>query len=181
MSSLSLNIATWVLSRFVPMSDREALIGDLAEEYARRAKAGLPYAAFGWYLGHICASIPPLLWARLARATWPMTFGVALLAYFVVGAAQLVIQWTVQSLTATAHRPLVLIIIFPIVLLIGYISERTRRRSAIVLGAMLLLAIAAMTLWSAGNAPVQYRLAYLLLGPAVAFIGAAMNWRRSVL
>jgi hypothetical protein len=177
MRNIGLNVATWILARFVPMSDREELIGDLTEEYARRAKAGLPYAVLGWYLRHICASIPPLLWARLTRATWPITLGVALLAYFVVGAAQLVIQWAVQSFTLTAHRHLDLVIIFPTVLLIGYISERFRHRSAIFLGAVLLLAIAAMTLWSAGNAPVLYRLAYLLLGPSVAFIGAAMNCR----
>jgi hypothetical protein len=178
MKNLGLKLATWILSRLVRSSDREALIGDLAEEYARRTRAGPPHAAFGWYLRQTCASFPPLLSARLTQAMWPMTFGVALVAYLMVGGAQLLIQWAVRNMTTGAHAPLVLAILFPVILLIGYLAERLRRSAAIVLGTMLLLAIAAMTVWNTGSSPLPYRLAYLLVGPTVAFVGIAMDWRR---
>jgi hypothetical protein len=96
-----------------------------------------------------------------------------------IGASQLVIQRAVHGFSATTRGPLALIILFPIVLVIGFFAERFRRRSAVVLGAILLLAIAAMTVWGTGNAPIRYRLAYLLVGPTVAFIGTAMHWRRN--
>jgi hypothetical protein len=177
MSDFALRIATWILSRFVSKNDREALIGDLAEEYARRVRSDSRSAAFVWYLRHSFTSIPALVRVKLTRARWPLTLGVALLAYLLVGVAQLIIRWALQSLSARSHPLLILIILVPIILLIAYLAERLRRKSAIMLGAILMIAIAAMTMWSSRNAAMQYQLAYLLVGPCVAFFGTALNWR----
>jgi hypothetical protein len=175
MHHLALRVATWIFARLVPKGDREPLIGDLAEEYALRVNAASSSAALKWYLQQICASIPPLLWVRLTRATWVATLGVALLAYFAVGVMQLIIHWAISSSSAPVYNPLGLVIIFPIVVLIGYFAERFRRRSAIVLGAMMLLAITAMTVLTSENAPLWYRGAYFFVGPVAAFIGSALR------
>ena len=178
MHHFALYVATWIFSRLVPKTDREPLIGDLAEEYALRVNAASSSAALKWYLRQIGASIPPLLWARLTRATWPATLGVALLAYFAVGVVQLILHWAIPSSSATGYNPLGLVIIFPMVVLIGYFAERFRHRAAIVLGAMMLLAITAMTVLTTESAPLWYRLAYFFVGPAAAFIGSAMRSQR---
>jgi hypothetical protein len=175
MQALALYVATWIVSRLVPKGDREPLIGDLAEEYALRVNAASSSAALKWYLRQICASIPPLLWARLTQAAWLATLGVALLAYFAVGVVQLIIHWAIPSSSGPEYQPLGLVIIFPMVVLIGYFAERLRRRAAIVLAAMMLLAITAMTVWTTESAPLWYRVAYFFVGPAAAFIGSALR------
>jgi hypothetical protein len=175
MRRVTLWFATWILSRIVPKDEREPLIGDLAEEYALRVTSDSSSAALKWYLRQICISIPPLLWIRLTRATWLSTLGVALLAYIAVGVAQLVIHWAIPSASAPTYKPLGLVIVFPLVVFIGYIAERVRRRAAIVLGAMMLLAITAMTVWTSESAPVWYRVAYFFVGPTAALIGSALR------
>jgi len=181
MKSIKLNVATWILSRFVPVGAREALIGDLTEEYARLAKAGVPDAPLGWYLRHIGGSVPPLLWAGLATATWLKTLGVALAAYTLLTfPLQWFVQWAVRSLPAKIDGPVELVVLLPTVLLIGYLAERIRRRTLIVLGTLFLLTFAAQFVWwDAGNAPIQTQLAWLFLGPAVIFVGVALDRRRS--
>ena len=170
---------TWIFSWLVPQDVREPLIGDLTEEYARRVKMASSSAASRWYLQQICASIPPLLWTRLTRAQWISTLGVAFLAYFAVGVAQLIIHWVISSSSSTPYNPLDLIIIFPMVVLIGYFAERFRRRAAILLGAMMLLAITALTVWTTESSPLWYRIAWFFVGPAAAFIGSVLPSLRS--
>lgn len=170
----ALRAATWVFSWLVPKDVREPLMGDLAEEYALRVKAASSSAALKWYLKQICASIPPLLWTRLTRSVWLSTLGVAVLGYFAVGVVQIIIRLVISSASTTRYNPLDLIAIFPMVVLIGYFAERFRRRSAIVLGVMMLLAITAMTVWATENSPLWYRVAWFFVGPVAAFIGGRL-------
>lgn len=180
MKSLKLNVATWMLSRLVPLNAREAIVGDLVEEHARLTKSGLSDAPLGWYLQHICGSILPLLSAGLARAAWPVTFGVALVAYALIFPTQWFIQWAIRHLPAKFDGPVELIVLLPAVFLIGYLAERIRRRSLTVLGTLVLLTIAAQFAWGdARNAPLQSQLAGLFLGPAIIFVGVAINRHRS--
>src|SRR5690349_7140514 len=173
MKNLKFDVATWLVSRCVPMRDREALIGDLTEEHLRLTKAGLPDAPLGWYLRHIWASIPPLLCAALARATWPVTLGVALAAYLLMFSIQEFISLTARS-PVTNYCPVELFVFFPVALLVGYLAERIRRRTSIVCGTLVLLTAAVMAVWDwyGGNAPllIEKQWLWLLLGPAVMFI-----------
>lgn len=58
----------------------------------------------------------------------------------------------VISISPAVYNPLGLVITFPMVVLIGYFAARFRRRAAIVLGAMMLLAVVVMTAWSRESA-----------------------------
>jgi hypothetical protein len=180
MRNPALNVVTWIFSRLVPKDIREPLMGDLEEEHAQRAQAISSSAALKWYLREICASIPPLLWARLTRTPWLSTLGVAVLAYFAVGVAQVLIRWMISSPSSAAYHRLDVILIFPMVVLIGYFAERFRRRAAIVLGAMMLIAITAMTLLANESSPLWYRVAWFFVGPTAAFIGSVLpSFRRA--
>ncbi len=173
-----LYVATWVVSRLAPENEREPLVGDLIEEYALRANATSSSAALKWYLKQVFASAPLLLRIRLTRAPWISTIGVALLAYIAVGVAELSTNWAISNWTAAgtlAYKPLGLIIVFPMVMLIGYLAETFRRGAAIVLGAMMLLVVTAMMLWTAESMPPWYRIAYFFTGPAAAFVGNALR------
>ena len=172
-------VATWILSRLVSKREREPVMGDLAEEYALRADTSPASAAFKWYLQQVCASALPLLCARLTRAAGLATAGVALLAYIAVGLVELVIHRAVSGSFVATYNPLSLILTFPMVVLIGYFAARFRRRAAIALGAMMLLAVTVMTLSTTENAPPWYRIAYFFVGPAAALIGSSLSWLRS--
>ena len=170
----ALHVTTRIFSWLVPKDVREPLMGDLAEEYSLRAKAASSSAALRWYLQQMCASVPPLLWTRLTRATWLSTLGVAVLAYFAVGVMQVIIRWAIPSSFINGYNPAYLIVVFPVVVLIGYFAERFRRRAALVLGAMMLIAITAMTVWANESSPLWYRAAWFFVGPAAALIGGVL-------
>jgi bacteriorhodopsin len=108
---------------------------------------------------------------------WLSTLGVALLAYFTIGVVQITIRWAISSTSETVHDPLDLVIIFPMVVLIGYFAERFRRRAAIVLGSILLIAITGMTVSAPHTSPLWYRIAWFVVGPVAAFIGSALTSR----
>jgi hypothetical protein len=168
----------WILSRLVPEGEREPLVGDLTEEYALRANAASSSAALKWYLQQVCASAIPLLWARLTRAAWISTVGVALLAYIAVGVVELIVNWAISRSVASgtaAYSPLGMIITFPMVVLIGYFAAGFRRRATIVLGAMMLLAVTVMMLSTTESMPLWYRVAYFIVGPAATLIGTALR------
>jgi peptidoglycan/LPS O-acetylase OafA/YrhL len=171
----AVHVATWLLSRIVSKSERKPLLGDLAEEYALRANTASSSVAFKWYLQQICASAAPLLCARLTRAAWMATVGVALLAYIAVGLVELIVNRAISSSSAISYNPLGLVITFPMVVLIGYFAARFRRRAPIVLGAMMLLAVTVMTVSSTENTPQWYRIAYFFVGLAAALIGSALR------
>jgi hypothetical protein len=177
----AVHVVTWFFSWLVPKDDREPLIGDLAEEYALRVRAASSSAALGWYLRQILASVPPLVRLRVTRAAWLATLGVALLAYVAVGVMQVIINWLIPSSVAPVYSPLGLMVVFPVVILIGYVAEGFRRRAAVVLGGMMLLAITALTVWGAEDVPLWYRVAYFLVGPAAAFIGSGLrSWSHAI-
>jgi hypothetical protein len=172
----------WVFSWLVPANEREALLGDLAEEYALRAQGASCAAAFRWYLRQVCVSAPPLLWVRVARAAWPGTVGVALLAYVAVAVVEITVNWAIAHLSAVgaaAYNPLGMALTFPMVVLIGYFAAGYRRSAAIVLAVMMLLAVSVMTLTTTEHVPFWYRVAYFLVGPAAAFIGSGLSRGRS--
>jgi len=178
MRGRTLQALTWILSRLVPESEREPLVGDLMEEYALRANVASPAAALKWYLQQICASVPPLLWARLTRAAWISTLGVALLAYIAVGVVEFAVNRAISISPASGaytFNPLALVIMFPIVVLIGYCAERFRRRAAIVLGAMMLLVVTLMMSLTTENMPAWFRVAYFFVGPVAAILGSTLR------
>lgn len=167
--NLPLHGAAVALSWLVPRAMRESFIGDLVEGYAHRRNATSGASALRWYLRQIGGSVAPLFWSALRSAAWPRTLGVAMLAYLAVGVAQGLIHW---ATTGLAHySPVALVIVFPVVVLIAHAAERARRGAAFVLAAAMLLAITAMTLFTVEAAPLWYRAAYFVVGPAAALLG----------
>jgi hypothetical protein len=104
--------------------------------------------------------------------------GVALLGYICVGAVELIVNWGISSWSVSgtaAYNPLGMLITFPMVVLIAYVAAGFRRRSAIVMGAMMLVAVTVMTLSASESLPRWYRIAYFFVGPVAAFAGTALR------
>lgn len=175
----TLQLATWMLSRLAPESEREPLVGDLMEEFALRANSSSASQALRWYLRQVCASAGPLLWVRFRRGvwTWISTMGVALLAYIAVGVVDFAVKWVIPNWTADgtfAPNPLGLIVTSALVVVIGYCAARFRRGAPIVLGVIMLLVVVWMMWGTAEHIPLWYRIAYFLIGPGAAFLGGAL-------
>lgn len=171
-------MATWILSRLAPKDERDPLVGDLIEEFALRSNTTSGSAALRWYVTQVLVSAPLLLRLRLARVAWLSTIGAALIAYIAVAVAELSIDWAISNRTsagAFAFKPLGLIILFPTVVLIGYVAGWFRRGAPIVLGAMMLLLVTTMTLSSTESVPPLWGVAYFVTGPSAAFIGGALR------
>jgi hypothetical protein len=174
----ALSVATWLVSRLAPKNERDPLVGDLIEEHALRSNATSPSAALRWYMKQVLASTPPLLRVRLVRAAWVSTIGAALLAYIAVALAELGVDWAISNWTAAgafAYKPLGLIMLFPIVVLIGYLAGRLRRGAPIVLGVMMLLVATTIMLSTTESMPPWYGIAYFATGPIAAIIGGALR------
>ena len=177
----ALRATMWLFSRLVPKDLREPLMGDLAEEYATREKVTSSLAALRWALREIFASVPPMLWIRLLRATWIATLAVALLAFIVTNVVDFLV---LRAMPRTpdgrfAPHPLGVVVVLLAVGLIGYFAERLRCRAAAVLGIMMLLVETAMTLMSEMSSPLWFRVAWFFLGPAAALGGILYSLRRS--
>lgn len=178
----ALHMATWAFSWLAPPSQREALLGDLAEEYSHRANTGSASAAVRWYLQQVCASALPLLWVRVSQAGWLATAGVAVLAYIAVGVIEFIVDRDIVASYASdggSFNPLSMAITFPPVVLIGYFATRFRPNAAIVLAAMMLLSVTVMTVWANEIMPLWYRVAYFLVGPSAVFLGSAFRSLRA--
>jgi hypothetical protein len=177
MRNATLHLAAMALSWLVPRADRDALIGDLLEGYALRRDQTSGFAALRWYWRQIFASVPPLLWSKLRMEGWLITLGVALLAYVAVGVAQVLVHRATSGWAT--YSPIGLVIVFPIVSLIACAAERARRGAALVLGAAMLLAITALTIFTVEPAPTWYRIAYFVAGPMAALLGRAAGRART--
>jgi hypothetical protein len=169
---------TWLFSWVVPRSQREVLLGDLAEEYAMRANADSSSAAFQWYIRQIVASVPHLAWGRVTQLAWLATAAVGLLSYIAVGIVELIVNWAISRSFApgtVGYNPLGMLVTFPMVVLIGYLAATYRRGAAVVLGALMLLAVTVMTFSAAESMPTWYRIAYFCVGPAAVLLGSILR------
>jgi hypothetical protein len=175
-----LRLATRALVLLMPRHQRESILGDLAEEHALREKSD-PSSARKWYWSQLISSIPPLAWARFAHGGWPIPLGIAVLAYAAVGAAELAVNWAIVPAlvsTSDAYSALGMLITFPIVVLIGFLAERWHRGAALALGAMMFAMVLVMTVTSAEQPPLWYRIAYFVVGPAASLIGRRLTSAR---
>jgi hypothetical protein len=164
----ALRVATRVVSWLVPHDRREALLGDLAEEYTQRAKSQSPSSACWWYVQQLSASAASLFWFCLMETALLSTLGVALLAFLAASETQFLIRQRLSSSFPGAHAGLNLLIFIPVVALIGYFADGLRRRSALVLGLMMLAAIVPMIFEASIDSPLWLRVGWLLIGPAAA-------------
>lgn len=172
----SLRAATWILAQLAPQEDRDAIVGDLFEEFALRETTGSTSGAARWCLQQVVASAPRLLWAGFRRGAWASALLVALLGYLGVAVANAVVEWTAMNEPA-AFRPFGMLPLFPVVVLIVYVAARYRRSAAVILGALITLTIATMPF---KGVPVWVRIVVLALGPIATILGCALqSLRRS--
>lgn len=154
-----------------------ALMGDLAEERARRARADGPHQAARWYRTEFCRSVAAAVRQRLAETTRSAPWSLAIGAYVLVAVLEVTMRLLLSRVWPDAAQPasaLRIVVELPGIALIAYVAGRFDRRAPLLLGAMMLLAAISITTLSTEAMPTAFIVAYLTVGPGGAVLGARL-------
>jgi hypothetical protein len=174
-------VASWLLGRVLPERDRDAVLGDLFEEYALRARSAKPSTVSRWYWGQVCRSIPRMVWRRVREGQWLRTIGVAAGAYIASGTIEFIGTAAISRVFAPSARLLtVLSLVFGLatIMLGGYFAARIRAEAATALAGIVMIAVLILIVTKSGSAPIWYGLAFLIVGPLAALAGGTLYLRR---
>jgi hypothetical protein len=166
-------LATWLLGRLLPERDRDAVLGDLVEEYALRLRSASPSTVSRWYWGQVSRSIPPTLACTIRRGRWLGTIAVAGAVYLVVYTVEVAGLAAILRLLGpdAPLRVLSVIVGLTTMALGGYCAAWLRPRAAIALAAIGVIVVAILM---SGGAPLWYQFAFLVAAPLAAWAGGML-------
>ena len=174
--------ACWFLYSVVPVPYREALLGDLIEEYTLRAESASPLTASRWFWSQACRSVPSVVWSSLRSGDWLISMSIAMGVYIAMGMLKFAADLTISKLLAPEQATYV--VLAPVVFLTtsaigGCVVSRIRRGATIFLALIVMITVAVLIDLKICTIPVPwwYQFGFLTLGPlsvlmAPAIVGA---------
>lgn len=171
------HMATWLLERVLPERDREAILGDLIEEYELRARSTTPWMVSRWYWGQVCRSIPRMVWGSVSRGRWLPTLGVAVGAYIAAGALEFAGTVAISKLLtpdAPVYTVISLVVGLTTMAIGGYFATWIRPGAGTVMAGIVMLVVAVLMMTMSGSAPLWYGLAFLVVGPLATLTGGTL-------
>jgi hypothetical protein len=178
MRRFGMRLAASVVARLTPEKNREALLGDLAEEFELRAKSG---AASAWYFRQVATSLPPLAWAQIKKGVWLATLGAALAAYVAVAITELSLNALIMKIFGPGFSlsgALRMTLGFPVLMLIGFCASRVRRGAAATLAAMMGIVAITVMVTTTETVPVWFWFVYIVAGPMAVVLGGRIRSAR---
>ncbi len=173
--------ACWLLESVVPAPYREAMLGDLIEEYALRAESGSPLTAMRWFWSQACRSVPPMVWSSLRSRDWLISMSVAMGVFVVMGALKFAADLAISRLVAP--QPSTYVLLAPVVFLAassigGCVAARIRRGATIFLALIVMITVAILMDLKVCTIPVPwwYQFGFLTLGPLSVLVTPAAFW-----
>jgi hypothetical protein len=173
--------ARWLLESIVPIPYREAVLGDLIEEYNLRAESTSRLTASRWFWSQACRSVPSMVWSTLRSPDWLISMSIATGVYIVMEilehAANLAIsKWV-------APQPTTYVILAPVVFLTasaigGCVAARIRRGATKFLALIVMITVAVLIDLKVCTIPVPwwYQFGFLTLGPLSVLLTPAVLW-----
>jgi hypothetical protein len=162
--------ACWLLESVIPVPYREAMLGDLIEEYTLRAESSSPLAASRWFWSQACRSVPSMVWSWLRSWDWLISISIAMGVYIVMGTLKLAADLAISKFVAP--RPMTEVVLAPVVFLAttaisGCIAARIRPGATIFLALMAMITVAVSIALKVCTIPVPwwYQFGFLTLGP----------------
>jgi hypothetical protein len=174
---MALNLLGRALSCLLDDEYCVALMGDLAEERARRARADGPHQAARWYRTEIGRSLASAVRLRLVEAARSAPWGTVIGAYVLVAVLDVTMRVLLSRVWPEAAQPASALRIvgeLPGIALIAYMAGRFDRRAPLLLCAMMLLAAISITALSSEAMSTAFIVAYLTVGPGAAVLGARL-------
>jgi hypothetical protein len=166
--------ACWLLESVAPAPYREAMLGDLVEEYTLRAEAASPIAASRWFWSQACRSIPSMVGSSLRNQLrgqdWLVSMSIAMGVYVVMATLKLAADLAISKFVAP--RPMTEVVLAPVVFLAatsvgGFVAARIRPGATIFLALMAMITVAVSIALKVCTIPVPwwYQFGFLTLGP----------------
>jgi len=167
--------ACWLLETIVPTPYREAILGDLIEEYTIRAESTSRSTASRWFWSQACRSVPSMIWSSLRSGNCFTSMSVAVGVYVFMATLKLAADWMITK--AVSPDQTTRVIVAPIVFLTaaaigGCIAGRIRRGATIFLASMVTITVAVSIYLKVCTIPVPwwYELGFLTLGPLAVIV-----------
>jgi hypothetical protein len=174
-------VAIRLLECLLPEGDRDAIVGDLIEESALRARASTRTTTAWWCWGQVARSVPLVLWSELRRRHGFGTLGVAIAAY--VSAS--IIEFVSTAAISRMFRPdaglataLSVIVGLATMALGGYVAASIRQGAAPALAGIIFIVVAVLFVTLPNSAPLWYGVTFLIAGPVAALAGGRLNVTR---
>lgn len=171
-------VATALLGCFLPEPERQAILGDLVEEYGIRVRSISRSSAASWYWSQVWRSVLPVLRVAIKRDGWRDTIGVAIVSYLVAGTIEFVGVGMMAKLVdpaGPASSVLSVIVGLATIVLGGYLAAWIRPAASPVLAAIVMLVILVLFVVMSDSAPLWYGLAFLVFGPVAALAGGTLR------
>jgi hypothetical protein len=170
--------ACWLLES-VPVPYREAMLGDLIEEYTLRAESASPLAASRWFWSQACRSLPSMVWSSLRSRDWLISMSIAIGVYIIMGTLKFATDLTISKFVAPQQTTYV--ILAPVVFLAttsigGCVAARIRRGATIFLALIVMITVAVLIAVKVCTIPVPwwYQFGFLTLGPLSVLLSPAV-------
>src|ERR1700678_1383760 len=167
--------ACWLLETIVPTPYREAILGDLIEEYTIRAESTSRSTASRWFWSQACRSVPSMILSSLRSGNCFTSMSVAVGVYVFMATLKLAADWMITK--AVSPDQTTRVIVAPIVFLTaaaigGCIAGRIRRGATIFLASMVTITVAVSIYLKVCTIPVPwwYELGFLTLGPLAVIV-----------
>jgi hypothetical protein len=172
-------LVCWLLESVVPVRYREAMLGDLMEEYTLRAESTSPGTADRWLWSQACRSVPSTIWTSLCSRNWLISMSIATGLYIVMGMLKLATDLMITKFVAPQQEAQ--IVLAPIVFLTtaaigGCVAARIRRGVMIFLALIVMITVVVLMHLKVCTIPVPwwYPFGFLTLGPLAVLIAPAI-------
>jgi hypothetical protein len=171
--------ACWFLDSVVPVPYRDALLGDLIEEYALRVESASPLTASRWFWSQAWRSVASLVWSSLSSGEWLISMSIAMGVYIAMGMLKFAADVAISKLLAPEQATYV--VLAPVVFLTasaigGWVVSRIRRGATIFLALIVMITVAVLIDLKVCAIPVPwwYQFGFLTLGPLAVLMAPAI-------
>jgi hypothetical protein len=162
--------ACWFLESVLPNPYREAVLGDLIEEYKLRIESTSRFAASRWFWSQTCRSVPSIVWSSIRSGNWLISMSIAMGVYIFMGTLKFVADLMLSKLFSS--QQMTHVILPPIVFLTttaigGCAAARLRRGATTFLALMVMITVAILIDLKVCSVAVPwwYQFGFLALGP----------------
>ena len=172
-------IACRLFEFVLPVPNRDAMLGDLVEEYALRAQATSSFAAARWFWSQTCRSVLSKAWYSLRNVDCLTNICIAMGVYVAIAILQVGVDLVISKLVAPS--PTTSVAIAPLVFLTttaigGCLAARIRRGTTLFLALAVMISVAVLIDIRICTIPVPwwYPFGFLTLGPLAVLFAPAL-------
>jgi hypothetical protein len=174
--------ACCLLESLLPDPYREAVLGDLIEEYTLRVESTSRLTASRWFWSQTFRSAPSMVWSSLRSGNCFVNITIAMGVYIFMGTLKFAADWMMSKLF-TANQA-TYVALAPIVFLVttaigGCVAARIRRGATIFLALIVMITVAILIDVKVCSIPVPwwYQFGFLTLGPLAVIISPTLLGR----